>query len=486
FCFFVFRGLVNLLYAYLMAHFTQNLNAQATIQLFYTFLEMPYQAYANTNSSVLSKLVVTESGLVAGVVKAVLIMLSEFFVFIFLYILMLVASWKITLIFTALLLLKVLYLTKRISSKMEVAGIKREKTQAIIYELANRMFGNFKQIKLQGDMVLLGLREEFALTVNQYSKSNRMRIYLGAFPKVFLETSGFSLATLLLIVALYVNQANVSSFIPILSFFVLALYRLLPSANRILSSYHTLVYYHRSIETVDEALKMEKENFGDESIVFNNDIELKDVEFRYLDRQIFSQVNLNIKKGDKIGFVGESGSGKSTLVDLIIGVHQVAGGEINVDGSILNKLNLMSWRSKIGYIPQDVYLFDGTIEENVCFGRTVRKDLLEDVLTKANIIDFLRTKQGVDTKVGEGGVQLSGGQKQRVAIARALYGQPELLVLDEATSALDAATENKIMDAIYDISEGKTLLVIAHRLSSLRKCDKIYEIKNGAVSRVIL
>lgn len=155
---------------------------------------------------------------------------------------------------------------------------------------------------------------------------------------------------------------------------------------------------------------------------------------------------------------------------------------MEIDSVIVNKDNLQNWRSQIGYIPQQVYLFDGTISDNICFGRKSDDALLEKVLKQANIFDFLQTKDGVDTLVCEGGIQLSGGQKQRVAIARALYGQPEVLVLDEATSAVDDKTEKKIMDEIYKVSEGKTLIIIAHRLSTIKGCDKVYEIRNGTIS----
>ena len=155
---------------------------------------------------------------------------------------------------------------------------------------------------------------------------------------------------------------------------------------------------------------------------------------------------------------------------------------MKIDSVLVDESNLQNWRSQIGYIPQQAYLFDGTIAENVCFGRDLEKSLLEIVLKQANILDFLQTKQGVNTLVGEGGIQLSGGQKQRIAIARALYGQPEILVLDEATSALDEETERKIMNEIYQISQDKTLIVIAHRLSTIKGCDKIYQLEDGALN----
>jgi ABC-type multidrug transport system fused ATPase/permease subunit len=242
------------------------------------------------------------------------------------------------------------------------------------------------------------------------------------------------------------------------------------------------MYYHSSIDIVSKELKIERENLSNNEIELKGKLELIDVNFSFHDKIVLKSLSLVINKGERIAFIGKSGAGKSTLVDLIIGLYQPGQGEIRIDGRLLDESNLQSWRSKIGYIPQQVYLFDGTIQDNVCFGRKVDETLLEKVLMQANILNFLQTKQGVNTLVGEGGIQLSGGQKQRVAIARALYGQPKILVLDEATSALDNETEKKIMSEIYKISQDKTLIIIAHRLSTVEQCDVVYEIKNKTIN----
>ena len=477
--FYIFRGVINLLYSYVMAVFSQNLYAQITKRLFKTYLAMPYQEFTNKNSSYLTKAIITEASLMSLVIKSVLLMISEVFVIVFLYVLMLVASWKITLIFTAILTIKMFFLTQTISKQIKIIGIKRAEFQARLYEIINRLFGNFKQTKLQDKNRLEVDKSVFQTTVDEYAKASASNTFLNAFPRLFLETSGFSLIVLLLIVLLYSNQSNVAYILPTLSLFVLALYRLLPSVNRIVSGYNILMYYHKSIDIIDEELTTPQENLKDEPVKFKQKIELKGVHFSYHDKPTLTSINLTINKSDKIAFVGESGSGKSTLVDLIIGLYQPGKGEMRVDSAPINESNLQNWRSQIGYIPQQVYLFDGTILENVCFGRKVDKSLLEKVLKQANIFNFLQTKKGVETLVGEGGIQLSGGQKQRIAIARALYGQPEILVLDEATSALDDKTEKKIMDEIYQISQDKTLIIVAHRLSTIQSCDRIFEIKNG-------
>ena len=481
FGFYIFRGAINLLYSYTIANFTENLYVQITTRLFRSYLSMPYQVFTNKNSSYLTKAIVTEASLMSIVIRDVLFMLSEIFVVVLLYMLMLLAHWKITLVFTVVLFLKTVFLTKKVSARIKTVGKVREKGQSEFYEVINRIFGNFEHIKLQDNRRLKEIGKDFSTKVNRYANANAESTFLKEFPRIFIETIGFSLIVLLLISLVYLNQSNIAYVLPILSLFILSLYRLLPSFNRILRGYNSLMYYHKSIDIIEEELNIPHENLSNKSIEFKDKIELTDVCFSYHDKLILQDISLIINKGEKVAFVGESGSGKSTLVDLIIGLNQPSQGEIKVDDMPLDELTLQDWRSQIGYISQQVYLFDGTIAANVCFGRKVDSALLLQVLKQANIIDFLQTKQGVDTLVGEGGVQLSGGQKQRIAIARALYGQPEILVLDEATSALDDTTEERIMDEIYRITQNKTLIIVAHRLSTIKGCDKVYEIKNNSL-----
>ena len=180
--------------------------------------------------------------------------------------------------------------------------------------------------------------------------------------------------------------------------------------------------------------------------------------------------------------MGESGSGKSTLIDLIIGVHPPNSGVIKIDSTQLSSRNINSWRKRIGYIPQNIYLFDGTIEENISFGNQIDEVKIIDVLKKVNLYDYLKLKDGLKTKVGEGGVLLSGGQKQRIGICRALYNDPQILVLDEATNSLDSLTENNILKEIRELTVDKTLIIISHNVNALKYCSKAYVVKNKQVT----
>jgi ATP-binding cassette subfamily B protein len=482
FMFYLFRGVVNLLYTYSITSFGQRFYAIISSNLFNKYLSLPYKDFVKKNSSFLTKTIITEASLLTNIISSILTMISEILVVVLLYALMLWANWKITLVFTMLMILKVLFLTQTVSKKIKKVGVERERLHSRFYESINRLFGNFKQIKLQSDSLLMSTKKSFNNLVHKYSHTNTINGTLSVVPRLFLETSGFALIVLLIVYLLFQQQGNVSYILPTLSLFVLALYRLLPSMNRIITGYNNILYYHKAIDIVNEELRSPQEIFGNDVVFFSRQIKLDNVYFSYSNGEnILSNIDLTINKGEHIAFTGVSGSGKTSLVDIVAGLLQPTSGSISIDGVELEGNNLQSWRSKIGYIPQQIYLFDGSVADNVCFGRAVDNRLLEKVLRQANIFDFLQTKNGLETLVGEGGIQFSGGQKQRIAIARALYGNPELLVLDEATSALDSETEKKIMREIYDIAHNKTLIIIAHRLSTIDNCDKVYRLHKGKI-----
>lgn len=479
--FYIFRGAVTVFYSYTLVHFTEYLYAQTTKKLFNTYLNMPYSIFANKNSSYLTKTIITEAALLSKVINSALLLTSEVFLVIFLYTVMMFVNWQITTFFTVFLSIMLVFLTQVISRKVKLVGKDREKFQSQFYEIINRLFGNFKQIKLQDIDRIEATKKEFSTSVSKYAGAAATGGFLSSFPRLFIETIGFSLIVALLIGLLYSSQSNISNILPTLSLFAIALYRLLPSVNRIVTGFNAILFHHKCIEIIHEELRTTQEFPENNVMCFKESIELTNAHFYYEEKEVLNSINLTIDKGQKIAFVGESGSGKSTLVDIVIGLHKLTHGELRVDGVLVGKNNLQNWRSQIGYIPQQVYLFDGTIAENVCFGRELDEGLLDKVLKQANILDFLEKKRGIDTLVGENGIQLSGGQKQRIAIARALYGQPEVLVLDEATSALDDETEKKIMNEIYKISEDKTLIIIAHRLSTIKGCDNVYTLINGVI-----
>jgi len=476
--FYIFRSLFNLFYFYLLNRFSQSRYSILAYRLFENYLGMHYIDFINRNSSHLMKTLVNEVNNLVQLISNVLFMMSEIFIIVFIYFMLLYVNWKMTLLITFFLLANIWILKKVVSSRIKKAGEIRNKMQQQFYEIINSSFGNFKIIKLKGnDKEIL---EKFNKASFGYANANIINQTLAQVPRLFLEAVSFSLIALIIVYVVFKYHTDIKGALPILSMFVLGLYRLMPSVNRIYSSYNQILFYLKSLEITHNDLIYEPEDLGDEEIEFRDKIELKNVSFSYDKKNVLKSINLKIKKGEKLGVIGKSGSGKSTLVNLIIGLYKPKKGKIFIDNIELNEKNLKSWRKKIGYIPQNIYLFDGTIAENVAFGEEFDEDKVKEALKMANILDFLeKHHQGIYTRVGENGVKLSGGQKQRVAIARALYNNPEILVLDEATSALDSETEKKIMDEIYKIGKNKTMIIIAHRISTLDRCNRIIKLENG-------
>ena len=226
-------------------------------------------------------------------------------------------------------------------------------------------------------------------------------------------------------------------------------------------------------------------------LTVSSSILVENLSFRYpdADEDVLKHVNIEIKKNQSIALIGPSGAGKTTLADIILGVLEPTGGRICVDGTDIRE-HMNAWHKNIGYIPQSIYLMDASIRENIAYGipaREIDEKRLERAVGEAQLKEFVEgLKDGLETVIGESGVRLSGGQRQRIGIARALYNDPDVLVLDEATSALDNETERAVMEAIEGLAGSKTLIIIAHRLTTIKNCDVVYEVKNGDVRRVEL
>ena len=477
--FYIFRATYSMLYNYILNKFAFGRFHAFAFRLFKNYTNLPYKRFVKRNSAELIKTIVNEASNLSFYMQSLLLIFSEFFTVVLLYALLLLMDWRMTLVLTILLGAKVLFLLFFLKKRIEKEGLKRSIMQSKFYKILNETFGNFKIIKLiQNEEKLYS---EFSNISYGYARANIVSNTLNQLPRLSLETIGFSVLIGIVVYVLF--QYNDANFVlPIISMYALALYRILPALNRILSNYNTLLFLSNSLDIVYSDLSYTPQTEGKDFIDFKNKIELTNVSFEYnKNKKVLENINIIINKGDKVAFVGESGSGKSTLVDLIIGLYKPLSGEIVIDDKKLTSDNVKSYRSKVGYIPQSIYLFDGTVGENVAFGYEYDKEKIMEVLKKANIYDFLSSKEGIDTLVGDGGIQLSGGQKQRIGIARALYSDPEILVLDEATSALDNETEAKIMDEIYETSQDKTLLIIAHRLSTIERCDRKIMLSNGKI-----
>jgi ABC-type multidrug transport system fused ATPase/permease subunit len=384
-----------------------------------------------------------------------------------------------TLVITVVLSLIVLLLLSLLSKKNKKFGEKRLEAGKKIYRLIKESFGNIKFIKLKGNEATLLQTYETTTAIKAHTEV--LSNVFNTLPKGILESVGFSLLIAAVMFFIWIYH-DASGAIPVITMYALALYRILPSIHRMLQNIGDIVYLQKTLESVNENLYQQTENEESAPLDFKRSIRLEDVTFKYITgNEVINGVSFAVKKGEKIAITGESGGGKSTLIDIITGIHKPDSGNIFIDDTALTDKNIRSWRSKIGYIPQSIYLFDGSVAENVSFGSIPDEEKIIKVLQKANIWDFLVQKEGIHTRVGDNGIQLSGGQQQRIGIARALYDDPEVLVLDEATSALDTETEKKIMDEIYSVSENKTLIVIAHRLTTVERCDRKIRIESGKI-----
>jgi len=477
--FYIFRGIYFIILSYLTKKYSNSIYKYFAKKALKINLSVPYKVHAQKNTGELMHAIGGETKEIGTVVFNLLYFLTEIFSVLMVYALIIFLNWKMTLILTCILFIFIIifmsYLTRVNSKQGKIRFITQRKMSRSLKE----SLGNIKYVKLKGN------EEEVIKTYNDALESNAkselITDVLNSMPKGVLESLGFSFLIGVVITIVWLSN-DASIVIPIISMYALALYRILPSVHRLLINLNKIVYGEEIIKNVYENLNQKYEEEGSVPVNFESSIRLENINFKYMTgNEIISNLSLEIKKGDKTAFTGESGGGKSTLIDIITGIHKPISGNIYIDNTLLTNENIRSWRKKIGYIPQSVYLFDGTVAENVSFGSDYNEDKIITALKKANIWDFLSQKEGINTLVGDGGIQLSGGQQQRICIARAIYDDPEVLVLDEATSALDNETEQRIMDEIYSVSTNKTLLVIAHRLTTVERCDRRICIKDGMI-----
>ena len=472
--FYIFRMLYSIAYTYAQSRFAYRKFHFFAYRLFGKAVELNYADFVQRKVDRIRANITQEALQASMYIQNFLQLFAEIFTIAILYILLLITSWKMTLVLTILLALQVLLISKTLNKKVQKMGHIRAQMNARFNEIISKTFGNFKIIKLKGNQKQIF--DEFERASMERTNAEILTQTILPTPRFILESLGFNIL-IGCVAYILITYKNVDAVLPIISMYALALYRILPAVSRILTAHAQMNFNARSVSLVYEDLLYHTDFEDDEPCAFEDKIELRGITFGYDARKpILKDFNLTIHKGDKIAFCGESGAGKSTLVDLIIGIYKPQEGAILVDDTELHNHNLRSWRKKIGYIPQTIYLFDGSVAENVAFGSKMDEQRVIEACKKANIYEFLQEHSGIYTRVGEGGILLSGGQKQRIGIARAIYDNPEILVLDEATSALDTATEERIMGEIYDVAQNKTLLVIAHRLNTIQRCERKIEI----------
>ncbi len=389
---------------------------------------------------------------------------------------------------------------KAIRKKIGVLGKSRQHHSEQMIQWINQGLGGIKETKVLG-------REGFFINAYNnhsihYVSAERFMQVINQLPRPFLETICI-ISMLIITLLIIVQNKELQSIIPTLSLFAVAAFRIIPSMNRIFAAATQIRYNSYSIEVIyNDLISLNRHAFFTEkgvpdditkivvnrenSISFTNAIELKNVCYQYpnAEKLALNRISLTIPKRRSVGFVGASGAGKTTIVDVILGLLIPTQGEVLVDGKNI-KDNLSAWQCKIGYIPQSIYLSDDTIRRNIAFGLPddqIDEDQIWSALESAQLEEFVNSlSDKLDTFVGERGIRLSGGQRQRIGIARALYHNPEILVMDEGTASLDNETEWEIMQALNRLSGKKTIIIIAHRLSTVKNCDQLYFVREGEV-----
>ncbi len=462
------------------------------------FMQRPYEYYLNADTTVIQRNITSDVNNLYALILSCLQLTSEIIVFVCLVAILLSQDARMTLTIATLLVIVLLVIKFVIKPVMVKAGKDNQDYYSGLYKWIYESVTGIKEIKVAAkeNYFINGYADCGAGYVNAVQKYN---LY-NSTPRLLIETIAIAgmIGYMLFVMA---QGTSLTSLLPQLTVLAAAAARLLPSANRINNYLTSIAYFEPFLDNVSENLQDE---IHDESISYNsedyrtkaqteklpvhNSINLKDITYKYpnTDKYILDGADMEIPVGKSVGIVGTSGAGKTTIVDVLLGLLEPEKGRILADGVDV-KTNYKGWLKNVGYIPQTIFMTDSTIRKNVAFG--VPEDEIDDAkvwqaLSEAALDSFVKElPEGLDTEIGERGIRLSGGQRQRIGIARALFEDPEVLVLDEATSALDNDTEAAIMDSINRLHGKKTLVIIAHRLQTIEKCDMIYGIKDGKAVR---
>ena len=466
-------------------NFSNSLSKTLEDLLFKGYLNQPYSFHLNRNSAVLLRNF-SEVGQLTDMTQAFIALIIEISAIIGVVGLIVFIEPKGALVVSLFLCILIFVFQGFTKKRISKWGEERQTFTAIKNQFLFQGLGGVKDIKL------MNRGNHF---VSEYSKSNlslsKIRIKantLSQIPRLYIEVFAV-MGLVALILSMLAQNKAVHVLIPTLGIFAAAAFRLIPSINRIMFFMQgiqiakpTINLLYDEFRVLNATAFIEKESFT--VLNFKDKITLKNVDFKYAKTRnlVLKNISLEIKKGETVGFIGPSGSGKSTLIDLILGLLEPEHGEILIDKTPLNS-NIRSWQDKIGYVPQSIYLTDDSLRSNIAFGvdpKLVDEEAVNRAVDAAQLTEFiLNLDEGINTFVGERGVRLSGGQRQRIGIARALYHNPSVLILDEATSSLDNETEKGFMDAINNLKRDKTIIIVAHRLSTVSNCDKIFKLKSG-------
>ena len=479
-------GAMRLLLLWASVRFSFTLGVDFSVGIFTEVINQPYIAHTKQNSSdIISAISIKIAQVVNGVVLSVLNMISSFIISIAIITILLVinpgASLIAILFFSLLYLFFYLYVKQKLKVNSSNITLKSNSLIKILQEA----LGGIRDIIIDGNQDFY--RSIFWRAALVFRKSLGNNLFITNSPRYFMETFGVLLIVLLAYMLSTQGEKSFADGIPVLGALALGAQRLLPVMQTSYNAWGNLKGTHYVLEEVLVFLNINDSktmNVINDNCAFEKNIRLKDVSFGYDENSLptINKINVDIKKGDCIGVIGKTGSGKSTLIDIMMGLLDPTHGTLEVDENVITSSNRRAWQSRIAHVPQNIYLSDSTLEENIAFGIPVEEidsSLVRRAAISANIDSVVNEwPLKYKTILGERGIRLSGGQRQRIGIARALYKQADVLFLDEATSSVDSITESSIMKAIEKLGNDVTLIIIAHRITTLKNCSRILELTN--------
>ncbi len=445
------------------------------------YLSQPYKFHTQRHSSELSKNCLQEINILTyQVIIPILIVISKSISAVFIIGLLVYADTALAMM-TGLLLggfYMIVYIFYR--HKTIEIGKERLNANTIRYKTVNDAFNCIKDIKTIGLEKLY--YDYFTKPAELYSFSSAKNQIIRQLPRYFIEIAAFG-AVILIIIYFILLQRDINETLPILSLYAIAGYRIIPALQQIFSNALQLRFAMPTLDIIYNEYQSLREyplaHKQTKKLSFTREIKFKNISFAHANHLVIKKISFSIKKGQKIGIVGTTGAGKTTFTDVLLGLYDTYDGSIFLDSTLINRDNQDGFKRNLSYVSQTICLFDESVANNITMGMRYNRKRMIEACKKAKINDFIETElpQKYNTVIGENGVLLSGGQKQRIGMARAFYRQSDILILDEATSALDNETESQIMDEIYKSSQ--TVIIIAHRLSTLKKCDVIHMFDKG-------
>ena len=475
---------------FIQARFITYIAIKIQTNLLRLYLHKPYTFFLKRNTATLAKTLLSETKLVvSGILLPGIEMMNNIIISIMILILLFATDFMLALISIVVLgglFGSVYYFIRK---KLRIIGRQRVQANGRRYKAAQEALSGIKEIKLMGkEHAYLNY---FARPVKTMYKLNEKGILIQQIPPILMEVLVMT-GIMVLILYLLITMGGITSALPTITLFAFATYRLKPSLQTVFGKWSGIKYQMASLENVMEDMEADEEGNihferTENRLRLQHNLKAQNIEFKYPNTEnlTLNNITLYISANSSVAFVGPTGSGKTTLVDTLLGLLKFSSGYIEIDGVKVEEDKWRKWQNNIGYIPQHIYLTDDSVAANIAFGISNKSISMEQVIASAkaaHLHDFiLELPDGYETTVGERGIRLSGGQRQRMGIARALYHNPDVLVMDEATSALDNITEKAVMEAIQDLSGSKTIIMIAHRLSTVRNCDKIFLMEKGKI-----